>query len=113
MIIVTVNNHTPVIIHDGIEAVGDGENRTFCKLGSDGLLDEVVSLQVHCSCGLIQYQDPRLPEQGPGQTYQLTLTHTGGGGWQRVLLIAAIKRSATSIIFYIIKYSIYIQLMVQ
>ena len=83
VIIITVNSHTPVIIHDGIEAVGDGENGTFCKLGSDSLLDEVVSLQVHCSCGLIQYQDPGLPEQGPSQTHQLTLTHTGGGGGGR------------------------------
>ncbi len=38
-----------VIVYDGVQSVS--------KLYSYGLLNEVISLQVHGSCGLVQYQD--------------------------------------------------------
>ena len=66
------------IIDDGVESVCDGEDSAVCKLCSDGLLNEVISLQVHGSCGLIQHQDLGLTEEGSSQTHQLTLTNTVG-----------------------------------
>ena len=57
----------PVIVHDGVEPVCDGEHGAVGKLPSDGLLDEVVGLEVHGSRGLVQYQDLRLPQQRSGQ----------------------------------------------
>lgn len=56
--------------------MGYGEDGAVLKLGADGGLDEVVSLQVDSSRGLVQDEDPGLPQQSSGQTHQLSLTHT-------------------------------------
>lgn len=51
----------PCVVHDCIEPVGDGENRAVFKLSPNGGLDEVICLQVNCSCSFIQDQDPGFP----------------------------------------------------
>ena len=53
----------PSVVHDSVESVSDGEDGAVLKLCPDGGLDEVVRLQVDGSRGLIQNQDPRLPQQ--------------------------------------------------
>ena len=65
-----------VIVHDGVETMCDGEDGAVSKLCADGLLNEVISLEVHSSSGLIQDQDFGLAEQSSGQAHQLTLANT-------------------------------------
>ena len=52
-----VEDHDPVVVHDGVEPVGDGEDAAPGELLPDGGLDQVVSLQVHGCCGLVQNQN--------------------------------------------------------
>ena len=52
-----VEDHDPVVVHDGVESVGDGEDAAPGKLLPDGRLDEVISLQVNSRGGLIQDQN--------------------------------------------------------
>ena len=52
-----VEDHDPVVVHDGVQSVGDGEDAAPGELLPDGGLDQVVSLQVHGCCGLVQDQD--------------------------------------------------------
>lgn len=66
----------PCVVHDGVEPVRYGEDSAVLKLGADGGLDEVVGLQVDGSRGLVQDEDPGLPQEGSGQAHQLPLTHT-------------------------------------
>ena len=76
----------PVIVHDGVDPMCDGEDGTVSKFCADGLLNEVIGLEVHGSSGLVQDQDLGLAEQSSGQAHQLTLANTvsvcvwGGGG---------------------------------
>ncbi len=72
----THDRNSRVIVYDGVESVSNGEDSAVCKLCSYGLLNEVISLQVHGSCGLVQYQDLGLTEERSCQTHQLTLTNT-------------------------------------
>lgn len=44
---------SPVVVHDCVESVGDGQYSAVFKLGTDGALDEVIRLQVNGSSGLI------------------------------------------------------------
>ena len=46
-----------VIVHNGIQSMGDSNNSAVCKLCSDGFLNEVICLKVNSSCGLIQNKD--------------------------------------------------------
>lgn len=43
----------PCVVHDSVEPVRYGEDGAVLKLGADGGLDEVVSLQVDSSSGLV------------------------------------------------------------
>ena len=52
-----VEDHDPVVVHDGVESVGDGEDAAPGKLLPDGRLNEVISLQVNSRGGLIQDQN--------------------------------------------------------
>ena len=70
-----VEDHDVVIVHDGVQPVGDGQDGGVLELSPDGLLDQVISLEVHSSRGFIQDEDLGLPEQGPGQTDELALPH--------------------------------------
>ena len=64
---------SPRVIHDGVEPVSDGEDGTVIKLRPDGGLNKVVRFQVHGRRGLVQHEDLRLPQQGPGQAHKLAL----------------------------------------
>ena len=92
-----VHRHSQVIVHDCVESVSDGDDSAVGKLGADGLLDEVVSLQVHSSGGFIKHQDLGLTEEGSRQTHQLPLTDTArrgrGVGKERSDLTQAIAQS--------------------
>ena len=52
-----VEHHDPVVVHDGVEPVGDGEDRAVRELPPDGGLHQVVRLKVHSRRGLVQYQN--------------------------------------------------------
>ena len=56
-----INSH--IIVHNGIQPVGDGEDSAVRKLYSDGFLDEVIRLKVNSSCGFIQYKDLGFTEE--------------------------------------------------
>lgn len=43
----------PGVVHDGIEPMRDGQYCAGLKLGADGSLDEVISLQVNGGRGLV------------------------------------------------------------
>ena len=73
--IIVMAIRSPIVIHDGIEPVSDGDDCTLGKLGPDGLLDEVVRLQIHGSRSLVQNQHLGLAQQGTGEAHQLTLPH--------------------------------------
>ena len=60
-----VRHYSLVIVKDGVEAVCNGDDSAVGKLSADGLLDEVIGLQVNSSCGLVQYEDLGLTQQGP------------------------------------------------
>ena len=70
--------HLLIIVYDGVEAVGYSEDGTVSKLCADGLLNEIISLQIYCCCGLIQNQNLGLAQQSSCQTHQLTLANTRG-----------------------------------
>ena len=53
--------------------MSDGQDGTVIKLRPDGGLNEVVRFQVHGRRGLVQHEDLRLPQQGPGQAHKLAL----------------------------------------
>jgi len=69
-------SNSPGVVHDGVEAMGDGQHGAVLKLSADGGLDEGVRLQVNRGCGLVQNQNLGLPQQSPGQTHELTLAQT-------------------------------------
>ena len=56
-----INLH--VVVHDGIQPMGDCEDGAVCKLYSDGFLDKVICLKVNSSCGLIQDKDLGFTEE--------------------------------------------------
>ena len=66
-------NGDAVAIKDSLEPVCHDQNSAIGKLFLDGLLDQLVSLEIHSRGGLVQDQDLRLPEQSSGQADQLTL----------------------------------------
>ena len=68
--------HLPIIVHDRVEAMGDGEDGAVGKLLLDGLLDEGVSVLVDGGGRLVQHQHLRLAEKGARQAHELTLANT-------------------------------------
>lgn len=76
----SLDRHTPGVVHDGVEAVSDGQDSAVLKLCADCGLDQRVCLQVHSCCGLVQNQDLGFPQQSSGQADQLALTQTAEGG---------------------------------
>lgn len=49
-----LNVNAPGAVHDAVQTVGNGEDRAVGKLCTDGVLDQVVCLQVDGCRGLIQ-----------------------------------------------------------
>ena len=68
---------SPVIVHDGVEAVGNGDDSRISKLSTDRFLDEVVCFHVDGSSRLVQDKDLGLAKESPGQADQLSLTNAG------------------------------------
>mgnify|MGYP000687891786 CR=1 FL=1 len=79
---------------DGSQPVGDGEDRLPLGQGGQGLLDQVLVLRVHAGGGLVQDDDGRVLQNGPGDGDALTLsagellTRVPGGGVPAVLQTA-------------------------
>ena len=76
----------PIIVHDGVESVSHSENRAVLEAVPDRLLDELVRLQVHGGCRLVQHEHLGAPHQGPRHADQLPLANTGSwvmdqGSW--------------------------------
>ena len=46
---------SPVIVHDGVESMSNSDDSALTELTPDGFLNEVISFQVHSSCGFIQH----------------------------------------------------------
>ena len=44
---------SPVIVHDGVETMSNSDDSALTELTPDGFLNEVISFQVHSSCGFI------------------------------------------------------------
>lgn len=80
---------SPVVVHDGVEPMCDGQHCAVLKLGADGGLDEVIGLQVNGSCSLVQNQDATLTEQGPGKAHELPLAHTVKRKGRRLQLLGS------------------------
>lgn len=66
----------PIIIHDSIKSVSNGDHWAISKLGSYGGLDKIVSFQVDRCCRFIQNQDASLSQQCASQADQLPLPNT-------------------------------------
>ena len=58
--------YIPVTVHDCVESVRDVDDRAGGELASDGVLNELVSLQVHGGSGLVQDQNFRFTQQSSG-----------------------------------------------
>ena len=68
------HNHL-VVVSDGVQSVGDGDDSGVLELGVDALLDEVVGFHVHVRCDFIQDQELVVAKQCPRQAQQLLLPH--------------------------------------
>ena len=55
-----VEHHDPVVVHDGVEPVGDGQDAAVGELLPDGRLDQIIRLQVNCCCSLVQNQNLKI-----------------------------------------------------
>ena len=77
----SLNDSTPahdddlVVVGDGVETVGDGDDGGVGELGVDAVLDELVGGHVHVRRGFVQDQELVAPQQCACQTQQLLLSH--------------------------------------
>ena len=55
--------YKPGIIHNGVEPVRNGEHCAVSKLTTNGLLNELISFQVHRGGGFVENQDLTFTEQ--------------------------------------------------
>lgn len=67
---------SPVIIHDGVESVGDGDGGTVGKVSANGPLDEYIRLHIHRCRRLVQNQNFSFPQKSSGKANQLSLPNT-------------------------------------
>lgn len=72
-----------VVVRNGVEAVGDGDDGGVAELLLDGGLDEAVSLHVHVRGRLVEHQELVPAQERPGQAEQLLLAHREGLGGVR------------------------------
>lgn len=81
----------PCVVHDGVEAMCDGQNGAVLKLSSDSGLYQIVRLQIHSSSGFIQNQNLGFPEESSSQANQLPLTQTEAQNIQSETIRSGIK----------------------
>lgn len=67
---------TPVIVHDCIQSVGNGQDGTVTKLITDSGLNQLISFHIHCSCGFVQDKYFGFTKKCSCHTQQLSLTNT-------------------------------------
>lgn len=65
----------PVVVHDGVETVGNGDDGGASELLSNGPLDECVRVHVDGGSRFVQHQHLRLAQQCSRQAHQLSLSH--------------------------------------
>ena len=53
----------PIIIHNSIEPVCNGENCAVSELAPNRLLNEIISFQIHRGCGFIKNKDLTVTQQ--------------------------------------------------
>lgn len=63
----------PISPPDGIQTMGDNEDRTLSEKVLDGLLDEELTFGVKCGGGLIENHDSRIFKDSPGYGNPLPL----------------------------------------
>lgn len=62
-------NHRPVVVHDGVDAMSNRNDRAGSEFSANSGLDEVVRLRIHGCCRLVQDEDPGATKQRPGKAY--------------------------------------------
>ena len=70
-----VHDQNLVRFHDRIETMGDGQHGQVLEVVLDGLLDELVRLEVDGRGRLVQHEDLRFGEDGASDAEELTLAH--------------------------------------
>ena len=80
LLVVALVDHAPAVEHDypvGVadsgQPVSDHDGGAALQQGAESLLDEHLCVGVYASRGLVQYQDPRVGGQRPGEADQLPL----------------------------------------
>lgn len=68
----------PGAVHDAVQAVGNGEDSTVWKLFADGVLNEVVCLQVHSCCRCVSSSAAPAPDTAAASVQHWKKSHTGG-----------------------------------
>ena len=48
--------HSPIVVHDGVESMSDGQYCAVSELPPYGLLNELISFQVHRGRGFVKDQ---------------------------------------------------------
>ena len=64
-----------IAVHNGVEAVGNGENCAVPELLPDLLLDERIGARIHIGSRFIQHQYSVPSEHCTGQAKELPLSH--------------------------------------
>ncbi len=62
-------------VHDGVEAVRNGEHRAVGKPLADGRLDQRVCRRVHVCRSLVQHEDAAVAQDGASKAHELPLPH--------------------------------------
>ena len=68
-----VKDNDVVSVSDGCQAMGDEDDYTCTRVFQEGFEDLCLGLSIEGAHGLVQYQDLRVPEEGPGDGDALAL----------------------------------------
>ena len=71
-----VQHHHSIVVQDGVETMGNGQDRASCELGAYCRLDELVRVVVDRGGGFVEYENVCFSEKSSGQANELTLTNT-------------------------------------
>ena len=75
-----VHDHDPIGLEHGGQTVGDNQGGTAYHGLFQGLLDETLILRIQGTGGLVQQQDGRIADQGPGNGQTLALAALEASG---------------------------------